>query len=98
MVIRKLLQNYGILRIAPWSGMAAALCVAALWALLRRGGPGRLALADKRAVAAAIWASLIAGLVAMVVNDSGVAASFGCILAAVGAAVFAAARAKEVAV
>ena len=98
MVIRKLLQNYGILRIAPWSGMAAALCVAVLWALLRRGGPGRLALADKRVVAAAIWASLIAGLVAMVVNDSGVAASFGCILAAVGAAVFAAARAKEVAV
>jgi len=96
-VARKLVQNYGVLRQAPWSPLAAALCAGVFWALLRRGGAGRRALEGKRWLAMGIWASLIAGLVAMVVNDSGVAAGFGCILAALGAAVFAAARPEEVA-
>ncbi len=96
-VVRKLVRSYGILRQAPWSPLAAILCAGVFWALLRRGGPGRRALEGKRWLTMGMWASLIAGLVAMVVNDSGVAAGFGCILAALGAAVFAAARQEEVA-
>jgi len=96
-VVRKLLQNYGVLRQAPWSPFALVLCAGVFWALLRPGGPGRRALAGKRWIAAGIWASVIAGIVAMVVNDSGVAAGFGCILAALGAAIFVAARPEEVA-
>jgi len=67
------------------------------WLQLRAGGPARRALGAQRALATGIWAALIAGVVAMVVNDSGPGAGFGAVLAAMGAVVFLAARGPEVA-
>ncbi len=88
---RKLARNYAILRVAFWSPLAAALCGLVFWGLLRRGGRARAALEGRRSLSAGIWAALIAGVVAMVVNDSGVAAGFGAIFAALGTVVFIAA-------
>lgn len=93
---RKLVMSARVLRAAPWSLIAAAIAAAVLWALLRRNAPARRALAGQRALTAGLASALIAGVVAMLANDSGVAAGFGAVLAALAATVFLAARAPEV--
>jgi len=84
-----------VIRIAPWSGLAAAIAAAVFWLQLRRGAPARRALDGQRFLSAGIAAAVIAGVAAMVVNDSGPAAGMGALLAALGAVVFLAARAPE---
>jgi len=92
---RKVRIARNVLQTVPWSVLAAALCAILLWLLLRRGGPARVALGGQRALTAGIGAAVIAGVAAMLVNDSGPAAGFGAIAAALAATVFLAARAPE---
>jgi hypothetical protein len=94
-IARKAAIILKVIRFAPWSAGAALLCSFVFWLQLRAGAPARRALAGQRILAAGIAAALIAGAVAMVVNDSGPAAGFGAILAALGAVVFLASRAPE---
>ena len=82
-----------VIRVVPWSILGAALAAAVFWLQLRAGAPARRALAGRHALGAGIAAAIIAGVVAMCVNDSGPAAGFGAILAALGAVVFLAAHA-----
>ncbi len=94
-IARKLAIILKVIRFAPWSVGAALLCAVVFWLQLRAGAPARRALAGQRALTAGIVAALIAGAAAMVVNDSGPAAGFGAILAALGAVVFLATGAPE---
>lgn len=91
-VVRKAGIALRVVGAAPWSLVGAALVAAVFWLQLRAGGPARRVLQGKRALAAGIAAALIAGVVAMLVNDSGPAAGFGAILVALGAVVFLAAH------
>jgi hypothetical protein len=95
-VARKAGLALQVVKTVPWSLAGALLAAAVLWLQLRAGGPARRALGAQRALAAGIWAALIAGVVAMVVNDSGPGAGFGAVLAALGAVVFLAAQTPEV--
>ena len=82
---RKMQMNLRILSYTPWTGVVALVGGAALWLLLREGAPARLALRGQRQLAGGIAGAVIGGLVAMVVNDSGIIAGAGALAAAVGA-------------
>ena len=96
-ILRKAGIARHVIRAAPWCAPGALLCALVFWLQLRPGAPARRALSGQRALSAGIAASLIAGVVAMFVNDSGPAAGFGAILAALATVVFLAARAPEAA-
>ena len=95
-ITRKAAIVLKVIRVAPWSGPAALIAAGVFWLQLRRGAPARRALEGQRFLTAGIAAALIAGVVAMLINDSGPAAGMGAILAALGAVVFLASRAPEV--
>lgn len=95
-VRRKAAMNWGLLA-TFWPGLLpGAVVVAALaWRLLAAGRPARRALAAQPALAAGIFGALVAALVAMVVNDSGVIAAAAALGIGAGALVFVAARPLE---
>jgi len=95
-ITRKAAIVLKVIRVAPWSGLAALIAAGVFWLQLRRGAPARRALEGHCFLTAGIAAALIAGVVAMLINDSGPAAGMGAILAALGAVVFLASRAPEV--
>jgi hypothetical protein len=92
---RKVAMNFGVIGAAPWVLLLVVVAAAAAWAALRRGGPGRLALAGQRALSAGIAGAVAAGVVATVVNDSGLIAGAGAFVVALSAVLFLAARARE---
>ena len=95
MIARKAAIAVNVVRVAPWSVLAGALCALVLWLQLRRGAPARRALEGRRALAAGIAAAIAAGVIAMITEDSGPAAGMGALLAALGTLVFLASRAPE---
>jgi hypothetical protein len=92
---RKLAMNWRVVAYTPWVVVVASVSAAALWALLREGGPARRSLARQPMLAAGIAAALVAGAVAMVVNDSGLVAGAGAVSAAFGSVLLVASRAVE---
>ena len=91
-VARKLAMNWSILAAGRWGVILLALVVVLLWKLLGRGGPARRALAGQRGMRAGIAGALIAGVAALVVNDSGILAWATSLGVVAGAAMFLSAR------
>jgi hypothetical protein len=73
---------------APWMLAGVVLAAAVWWALLHAEGAGRRALRGRRYLGAGITAAVIAGIVASVVNDSGLVAGSGSLLVATGTLLF----------
>jgi len=95
-VRRKVAMNWGLLA-TYWPGLlpGAVVGAALAWRLLAAGRPARRALAAQPALAAGIFGALVAALVAMVVNDSGVIAAAAALGIAASALIFVAARPLE---
>jgi hypothetical protein len=85
---RKVAMQLDTVGQAPWMLAGVALTVAVWWALLRAQGPGRRALRGQRYLGAGVAAAVIAGIVASVVNDSGLVAGSGALLVATGTMLF----------
>jgi hypothetical protein len=92
---RKLQMSLHILFYSPWTLVLVAAVVAAFWILLRDGAPARLALTGRRQLVAGLVGAVAGGVVAMLVNDSGVVAGAGALAAAMAAVLVLAARARE---
>jgi hypothetical protein len=82
---RKLAMSFGILTYTPWTIPLAAAGLAVFWVFLRRGSPARAPLREQRLLAGGILGAVIGGLAAVVVNDSGIVAGAGALVAAVSA-------------
>ena len=93
-VSRKLAMNWSILAAGRWGVivLALVLVVVLLWKLLGRGGPARRVLVGQRGMGAGMAGALLAGVAALVVNDSGILAWATSLGVVVGAAMFLSAR------
>jgi hypothetical protein len=85
---RKLEMQLWTIGQAPWMLLCIPLTAVIWWALLRAGGAGRRALQGRRWLAAGIAGAVIAGIIASVVNDTGLVAGSGAITVATGTGLF----------
>jgi hypothetical protein len=96
-VTRKVHLGLRVLFYTPWTLVLGAGTAAVFWGLLRPGLPVRAALRRRPLLAAGLVGALGGGVVAMLVNDSGVVAGAGAICAALATSIFLAALAPEAA-
>jgi hypothetical protein len=96
-VSRKAQLGLRVLFYTPWTLVLAAGAAAMLWLLLRPGTPARAVLLRRPQLAAGLVGALGGGVLAMLVNDSGVVAGAGAICAVLTTCIFLTAAAQETA-